>query len=79
MRLISKTDPLIELCDKVMNLAMKAYITSGNQKTVIAVRQTQDIFLDKFKEMTDPKTILRLDNEAMRAFLNKKIKKGLEK
>lgn len=56
---------LMNLSDKVMNLAMKAYITSGNQKTVLKVRQIQDIFLDKLKEMTDPKTIARLDQEAM--------------
>ena len=62
-----------------MNLAMKAYITSGNQKTVIAVRQTQDIFLDKLAEMTDPKLIAKLDREAMRLYLNEKIKKGLKK
>ena len=56
---------LMNLSDKVMNLAMKAYITSGNQKTVLKVRQIQDIFLDKLKEMTDPKTIARLDQDAM--------------
>ncbi len=56
---------LLKLSDKVMSLAMKAYITSGNQKTVLKVRQIQDIFLDKLKEMTDPKTIARLDQEAM--------------
>lgn len=63
---------LMKLSDKVMNLAMKAYITSGNQKTVLKVRQSQDIFLDKLKEMTDPKTIARLDQEAMFNFYKAK-------
>ncbi len=61
--------------DKVMNLAMKAYITSGNQKTVLKVRQIQDIFLDKLKTMTDPKTIADLDREAMRNFYKGKLLK----
>ena len=51
---------------------MKAYITSGNQKTVIAVRQIQDIFLDKLKKMTSEKTITELLNEAMFNFYKKK-------
>ncbi len=79
MKVIDNSSPLVKLSNKVMNLAMKAYITSGNQKTVIAVRQTQDIFLDKLAEMTDPKLIAKLDREAMRLYLNEKIKKGLKK
>jgi len=63
---------LLKLSDKVMNLAMKAYITSGNQKTVLKVRQTQDIFLDNLKKMTDPKTIAKLDQEAMFNFYKEK-------
>lgn len=72
MKLITRTSHLIQLSDKVMNLAMKAYITSGNQKTVIAVRQIQDIFLDKLKKMTSEKTITELLNEAMFNFYKKK-------
>jgi hypothetical protein len=55
-----------------MNLAMKAYITSGNQKTVLKVRQMQDIFLDNLKKMTDPKTVAKLDQEAMFNFYKAK-------
>lgn len=63
---------LLKLSDKVMNLAMKAYITSGNQKTVLKVRQMQDIFLDNLKKMTDPKTVAKLDQEAMFNFYKAK-------
>lgn len=72
MKIISKSNSLIQLADNVMNLAMKAYITSGNQKTVIAVRQMQDIFLDNLKKDTDPKRINELLNEAMFNFYKKK-------
>lgn len=66
---------LMRLSDKVMNLAMKAYITSGNQKTVLKVRQMQDIFLDNLKKMTDPKTIAELDRQAMKNFYKEKLLK----
>lgn len=79
MSFINRKDPLIQLSDKVMNLAVRAYYKSDNTKDVLKVRQLQDIFLDKLKEMSDPKTIRKLDQEAMRAFLNEKIKKGLKK
>lgn len=72
MKLITRTSHLIQLSDKVMNLAMKAYITSGNQKTVLKVRQMQDIFLDNLKKMTDPKTVAKLDQEAMFNFYKAK-------
>ncbi len=79
MSLINTTNPLIQLSDKVMNLAMKAYYISSSEKSILKVRQMQDIFLDKFKEMSDPKTIYKLDTEAMRTFLNDKIKKEAKK
>jgi len=73
MKVINRNEPLIQLADKVMNLAVRAYITSGNQKTVLKVRQIQDIFLDNLKKMTDPKTIAELDREAMRNFYKEKL------
>lgn len=79
MSFINRKDPLIQLSDKVMNLAVKAYYKSDNTKDVLKVRQLQDIFLDKLKEMSDPKTIHKLDREAMRLFLNQKIKEKLKK
>jgi hypothetical protein len=62
-----------------MNLAVKAYYKSDNTKAVLKVRQAQDIFLDKMIELSDPKTIHKLDREAMRVFLNEKIKRKLKK
>jgi len=79
MSQINRGNPLIQLSDKVMNLAMKAYYISDNEKDILKVRQLQDIFLDKFKEMTSPKTIRKLDTEAMRVFLNAKLKEKLKK
>ena len=79
MRVIDNSPPLVKLSNKVMNLAVKAYYMSNNQKDILKVRQAQDILLDKLKEMSDPKTIHELDREAMRLFLNEKIKKGLKK
>jgi hypothetical protein len=76
---IDRRLPLIQLSDKVMNLAMKAYYISDNTKNVLKIRQMQDVFLDKLKEMSDPKAIHALDVEATRQFLNEKIKKGLTK
>jgi len=63
---------LIKLTDKVMNLAVKAYMMTDNQKQVIKVRQSQDIFLDWLKKETDPKTITELLNKAMFDFYKAK-------
>ena len=65
-------DELIKLTDKVMNLAVKAYMMTDNQKQVLKVRQSQDIFLDGLKRDTDPKTITKLLNEAMFNFYKAK-------
>lgn len=76
---IDRRLPLIMLSDKVMNLAMKAYYISGDTKHILKIRQSQDIFLDKLIQMSNPKAIHALDVEATRQFLNEKIKKGLTK
>ena len=52
---------LIKLSNHVMNLAMKAYITTPNQKQVLKVRQMQDVMLDKIVKLSSPKTIQQLD------------------
>ena len=58
-------------------MTTKAYQLCPDQKSVIKLRQAQDKLLDNIIELTDPKTIRKLDNEAIRQFLNKKIKDKL--
>jgi len=66
---------LREYFNRVMHMNTKAYQLCGDQKSVLKLRQNQDKLLDNIIEMTNPKTINKLQNEAMRDYLRKKVMK----
>lgn len=68
----------LQQMDKTFNLMNKAYMTAKDDKTVLKLRQANDIFLDNLVKLLAPKTINDLLMKAMFDFYKKKKLKELD-